>query len=264
MRSPLVIGHAGLVVATAALLPCLIASAGAQAAPGQATPLGDIARKARRERSSKDHATAKLVSNEETDPTTNWTVHACTLQPCFSLTITLPKGTERSRALSGPSYTLIPLRGHEADPSHAIRIYAADLLQAGDLPQAKRLFLQEWFSRPYYFGQAARFVLDEHLRIEGYPATLTRFTVANSVIKYRGISLIAQVPTGTFGFACVFHDEDSGDATSVCESVLNSVSMEVPEQYRPRVQSPPEESDPPSDDPPDPADATPEDDPQLR
>jgi len=47
--------------------------------------------------------------------------------------------------------------------------------------------------------------------------------------------------------ACIAK-KNSGDATSVCESVLDTAKIIVPEQYRQYVQ--PEEPADPSDDPP--------------
>ena len=191
-------------------------------------PLGDIARKSRQERTDKDHIAAKKVLNEEGSSKPVLTVHACKQLPCSSLSISLPAPVAWTRA----GYIPVPLPGHEDDKSHSIRVYEADILEAYDVESAKHLFLQDWFSRPYFFGQAAKFLFDESTRISGWPARITHFTVAGRVMNFRGLGLTAAVPTGTFGFACVFREEDSGDAAGICENILNSARIDVAEKYR--------------------------------
>ena len=63
---------------------------------------------------------------------------------------------------------------------------------------------------------------------------ITHFTLPNKMGLYRGLGLIANAPAGTFGFACVFRDDDSGDATSVCEEVLNSGRISMMEETKPK------------------------------
>jgi len=97
------------------------------------------------------------------------------------------------------------------------------------------------------------------MRINGWPARITHFTVMGRLAKYRGLGLVASVPNGTFGFACVFRDEDSGEATSVCDDILNSAKIVVPDQYKPYV-APADPPEDPPDDPPD-CDCAKDDDP---
>jgi hypothetical protein len=245
----------GRIAAIVMLFSLLGASAWAQDSSGQA-PLGDVARKSRKERSAHDHVAAKKVLNEEGQGQAGLTAHACKQQPCSSLSITLPASMVGHVLWTSAGYVPIPLRGHEDDKSHSIRVYRADQLEAYDVEGAKRQFLQDWFSRPYFFGRAAKFIFDEHTRIDGWPVKVTHFTIANRLLKFQGLAVVAAVPTGTFAFACVFREEDSGDATSVCEGIINSAKIEVAEQFRPYV--PP--ADPADDPPDDPPSGRPEDD----
>ena len=228
-----------------------VACAWTQDSSGQpASPLGDVARKSRHERSAKDHVAAKKVLTEEGSIKPALRAEACPQQFCSTLSITLPAPVAWTKA----GYIPVPLPGHEDDKSHSIRIYEADSLKANDVDGAKRLFLQTKLSDPYFFGQPAKLQFDESTSIDGWPARITHFTVANRLMKFQGLGLVAAVPDGSFGFACVFRDEDSGDATGICESILNSAKIQVAEKYRPHVQpdDPPEDpaDDPPSDDSP--------------
>jgi len=162
---------------------------------GPASSLGDLARKTRQEHTAKDHVASKQVLNEESQSAT-WVVHACRHMPCYSLSITLPKNAQWSKPATGQVYAVIPVPGHEADPNHIIRVYAADLLNTYTIEQGKHLFLQEWFSRPYFFGQAARFLFDDQTTIDGNSAAITHFTLPNRVGQYRGLGLIRALRRG--------------------------------------------------------------------
>ena len=195
----------------------------------QSSALGDVARKSRHEGNGKAHASAEHVLNEENAAKqgTPWTASACHTIPCAQLTVMLP-----SQAKAGTpalSEQRIPLHG---DRSHDVRLFMGNQLPASDLGTAKWALLQDWFSRPYYFGSSAKFDFDEQTKVDSNQAVLTHFTIPSRLLKYRGIALFVAVPSGTFGFACVFRDEDSGDATSVCENILNSAKVKMPESYR--------------------------------
>src|SRR5579863_2276179 len=208
-------------------------SVAARSQDSGSTTLGDLARKTRQEHTSKDHVASKKTLNEESQSLV-WTVHSCKHLPCDSLTITLPKNAQWSKSATDQTFAIIPVPGHTSDPNHIIRVYAADLLNTYTVEQGKRLFLQEWFSRPYFFGQAAKFEFDDQTTIDGNSAVITHFTLPNKVGLYRGLGLVAAPPAGTLGFACVFRDDDSGEATSVCEEVLNSGRISVMEETRPK------------------------------
>lgn len=231
-----------------------------QSSSGQSSSsqsLGDVARKTRKEHASASHVPAQQVTNEDEDgPDAGgvWRVHLCPQTPCYQLSITLPKSPKWSRPAAEPRPVLIPLLGREDDPSRAIRVYAAESLPGTyAYERAERAFLQGWFARPEYFGQAARIVLDEHLVLDGRAATITHFTVNGGGIKYRGLSVVAGMPFGKFGFACVFHEEDSSVADSICDAIIKSARSETLQPAKPQVY--PSYPDPPTypryDDPPD-------------
>jgi hypothetical protein len=229
MKTPLTIR----LLAWIALVCGLAAAAWAQDS-SEGSSLGDLARKTRQEHTAKDHVASKQVLNEESQAATTWPVVTCRKRPCYSLSITLPKNAQWSKPDAGEKYAIIVLPGHEADQGHMIRVYGADLLNGSTVEQGKHAFLQGWFSQPYVFGAAAKFVFDDQTMVDGRQAVITHFTLPNKVGQYRGLALIAGTPAGSFGFACVFRDDDSGDATSVCESVLSSGRISVMEETRPK------------------------------
>jgi len=248
-------------MALAGLALCAGLGAWGQDSSGQS--LGDVARKARQEHSAAGHVAAKQPVNEEEDgpdPGGVWRVRLCTRTPCYELSIALPKHPKWTRSAEEPRPVLIPLAGHEEDPAHAIRIYAAESLgpMYAQVDGAKRVFLQGWFSRPEYFGQSARLLRDERIQIDGSAATITHFTIMSGVLKYRGLSVVASSPNGNYGFACVFRDEDASAAASICDAIVKSARSQALEPARPQVY--PTYQDPPAYEPADPPDDPPDDD----
>ena len=245
----------------AALVVCACPAAGGQNSSDPSAPaqsLADAARKARQEHSAAGHVAARQSVNEEDDgpdPSGVWRLLSCAANlPCYEFSISLPKTPKWNRAANPPRPVLIPLAGHEDDPDHAIRVYAAESLGPAYSPNdiATRTFLQGWFSRPEYFGQPARLARLNHAKINNLDATITQFTVQNSAAKYRGLSMTGASPYGNYAFACVFREDDADAASSICDAVMKSAAMqtlqprrltEYPE-YSPRPDDPPDDDDP--------------------
>jgi hypothetical protein len=217
----------------------LWAGVGAWGQDSSGPPLGDVARKTRKERAATDHPPAKgLVNEEEDGPDTTgvWRVRLCSRTPCYELSISLPKSPKWTRAAEQPRPALIPLPGPEEDSNRVIRIYVAESLEPTySIDGAKRTFLQGWFARPEYFGRAAHIVLDEHMMIDNFPSVISHFTVAGDVVKYRGLSVVSSTPNGNYGFACVYRDQDSAAAANICDAVVKSARGQMLEASRPRV-----------------------------
>jgi hypothetical protein len=136
-------------------------------------------------------------------------------------------------------------------------VYKAELIPTniGTADAAKKTFLQAWFARPEYFGQPARISNDERMPIETGEAKLSHFTVSRDTTKFRGVSIVEGSPLGFYGFACVFPDDDSSGASSVCDAIIRSAHAQTfltaykrptpqyvdPPQYYPRYDDPPDE-----------------------
>lgn len=189
--------------------------------------LGEAARKARKEKSSTDHVAAKKVATEDDDdPDAGgvWRVRICKYSPCYELSVVLPKEPKWRRKAEQPRPVLIPVNGHEDDSSRDIRVYAAESIEPMYLlDKAGRTFVQGWFARPEYFGQSARILKDDHVRIpDNANANISHFIITTPNLKYRGLSIVASHPGGNYGFACVFREEDAEVAGSVCDAVITS------------------------------------------
>ena len=236
------------------MLAACVSSAGLSAlgqdSAGQS--LGDLARKTRQERSAAGYVPAKKVTTEDYDGPDGsgvWRIRLCTITPCYELSITLPKDPHWTRAAEEPRAVFIPISGHEADASRAIRVYAAESTHPGyTVDSFKRTFLESWFAKPEYFGQPAVLTRDEHVPIDWSTGTITHFTITTDALKFRGLSVIANSAPGIYGFACVFREEDSSVGTSICEAIVGSAQYQELEPSTVRRTYP--EADDPADDPP--------------
>lgn len=241
----------------AALVSCAGLLALAQDSSAQdssSQSLGDVARKTRQEHSAPSHVPARKVAAEDFDgPDASgvWRMRLCSIMPCYELSVTLPKHPKWTRAEQEPRPVLIPMAGHEDDPSRAIRVYAGQSNDARYVPDAfKRVFLQSWFARPEYFGQSAQLLRDEHVPLDFSTGTVTHFMITTPVLKYRGLSVIAGSNQGNFGFACVFREEDSAVGSSICDAVVKSARYQELQPSSIRRVYP--EDDPPDDPPEEP------------
>lgn len=241
----------------AMLLLCTGPLASAQDPTCETPSLGDVARQTRKDNSAPGHVAGKQLANEEEDgpdSTGVWRVRLCTNNPCYELSVALPKEAKWTRAKDEPRPVLIPLPGQEKSADRAIRVYAAQLPMRppggpyygayySPIDASKRQFLQSWFARPEYFGQGARITQDEHVQMEvNSGAVISHFTVASLETKYRGLAIIAGSPNGNYGFACVYRDEDNNAASSICDAIVRSAHSQalVPGQrpFYPNYQPP--------------------------
>ena len=178
----------------------------------------------------------------------------CSHTPCYELVITLPKHPKWTRAAAEPRPVLIPLAGASEDANRVIRIYPAHSLEPGFplAEMAAKTLLRVWFARPEYFGNPARIESSEHTTVDNLLAVISHFTVPSGAAKLRGVSVVTGSPNGNYGFACVFREQDSAEATSICEAIVASARNQVLEPAIPRKYVDPNddpEGDPPADPP---------------
>jgi hypothetical protein len=253
MKLSLSTTHARVMAVVCGFALCVGLSARAQEAADQS--LGDVARKTRQEHAAPHAASKQLVNEEEDGPDTTgvWRMHQCPRTPCYELTITLPRNPDKTpkwtRAAAEPRPVLIALPGVEEDANRVIRIYAAESLQPvyGWVDAATRQFLQGWLARPEYFGRAAHIVRQEQVPIDNQIAMLAQFTITPGAARYRGVSVVAGSTFGYYGFACVFREEDSKAAESICDAIVRSARNQALNPPPVTPVAPPD--DPPGDDP---------------
>jgi hypothetical protein len=232
------------------VVSCAAVLATAQESSTQSPSLGELARKTRKDNSAPGHVRGKQLADEENDgPDTTgvWRVQLCTRTPCYELSVVLPPELKWTRPQEEPRPVLIPLPGAQEDASRVIRLYVAESPAPiySPLDVAKRGFLQGWFARPEYFGRAAHIDLDEHIAVDGNSAVISHFTVLSGP-RHRGLSVVATSPNGSYGFACVYREQDSSTAASICDAIVKSARAQklepaVPTNYPDEPPGDPEE-----------------------
>lgn len=230
-------------------------SSSGQSFSGQS--LGDLARKVRKERGADGVPAKDRLDGDDDGPDSGgvWRIRMYGKTPFYEVSITLPKAPKWTRAADEPRPVEIPLPGPEDDPDRVIRVYSAASIYPF-IPDASRTFLQGWFERPEYFGRPAHIELNEHVQIDRFPATISHFRVTNGSVKYHGLGVVLNSPNGTSGFACVYRDQDTAAATSICDAIVKSAtdqSLAPPEPKADPYENPagndPEENDPADRDP---------------
>jgi hypothetical protein len=216
--------------------------------------LGDLARKVRKERGADGVPARDRLDSDDDGPDSGgvWRIRLIGRGPAYEVSVTLPQSPKWKRATAEPRPVLIPLPGPEDDPDRVIRLYATAFTYPFPT-DASRTFLQGWFARPEYFGRAAHIVLNEHVQIDGLPATVSHFSVTSGSVKYHGVGVV-MMPNGGAGFACVYRDQDAVAATSICDAIVQSATDQslvdpAPKVYPPYSNPYPGNNDP-SDDPP--------------
>jgi len=226
--------------------------------------LGEVARKARKERSSAPHASGKRMSEDEDGPDLGgvWRVRHCSPQVCYKLSVVLPKTPHWTRQETEPRPVLIPLAGNQEDLSHAIRVYALETLPntIGFIDAEKKALLQAVFARPEYFGQPARLIQDERVPANNGEMKISHFSINSAKGNFRGASVVAGSPLGSYAFACVYREEDALAAGSTCDAIAKSARDQafLTSQTRQYPTYDPPDYDPQSDPPDPPANEDPE------
>ncbi len=209
------------------------------------------------ERRAKEHAapdrsswkaTGQLEEEDGPDTTGIWRVRLCSFTPCYELSIALPKNPKWTRAKAEPRPVLIPLPGADADASRVIRIYAGESLGARyfcRLTAPSGCFCKAGSPARNISARQRGIVLDEHVPIEGANATISHFTVTEDAARYRGLSIVASTPNGSYGFACSFREEDASAASSICDAIVKSARSQALEPGKRPVYPNYEPPDPP-------------------
>lgn len=233
-----------------AVATALLLCSGLSAQDSSSPSLGDVARQTRREH-AEAHMVAHKLTNDEDGPDTTgvWRIQLCTRQPCYEMTITLPKDVKWTRAAAEPRPVLLPLPGVGEDHDRVIQLFAAESLEPNfpNVDIAARTLLKVWFARPEYFGNPARITQNERIFVDNYLGVISHFSVNSGASKFKGISIVTASQNGNYGFACVFREEDAAAATSICDAIVKSARNELlatpPPRYYPPYQ-PPDDPDP--------------------
>ena len=202
------------------LLLCLaIAQTWAQT-DSQNPPLGDVAKKTRNARASKDHVTAKRVLDEETVPHANWHKHTASFLvtiPATKLTVAIPVPNRSAEF------------GYEVPIGESvIYIPFGETSWTNSFNSAAQDFFTMLLSRGRFRGMSLKLGDTEDTTIDDRRAILVHFTFVFRSIPHDGIALFIGVPEQVTSMGCMYRSVDWEKAKPMCEDVIRSSEVEIP------------------------------------
>lgn len=189
----------------------------------QESSLGDLARKERAAKASKNHVFASRVLNGETAPhdSEKQTKSYWATIPPSKLTINIP----------------VPNRAVDLGievPIGKSSAYIAfgETVWTDSFEQATQEYLSMLLTRSLFRGAKLRLGTVEDTAIGGQAALLVHFDFAFHGIPHQGLALFVSAPHQVMGLGCMHRSVDWEKASSLCEGVINSAEVEIPTQYK--------------------------------
>ena len=208
-------------VAAVALLLC--GALWAQSDSGQPS-LGDLARKTRAEKSSKQHVSAKRVLNDENAPTANWEKRTT------SYWATIPASTLT---------VLIPIDHRPADhgvevPIGNSSVYIAfgETVWSESFDEAAGEYLDMLLTRSRFSGSKLKLDGVEDTSVGGQQGALVHFNFSFRGIPHQGLALFVSAPLQVMSLGCMYRNIDWEKASPICEQMMNSAQVEIPTDYK--------------------------------
>jgi len=196
----------------------------AQSEPEQGG-LGDVAKKARAEKNSKDHVTARKVLNDENAPSSSWekrtTSYWATIPPA-KLTV------------------LVPIEHRPAD--HGIEVPVGDsgvyipfgeTIWSESFNEAATEYLGMLLTRSRFRGASLKLDGVEDTNVGGQRALLVHFNFGFRGVPHQGVALFVSAPRQVLSLGCMYRNVDWEKASTICEQVVNSAEVEIPTDFKP-------------------------------
>jgi hypothetical protein len=205
---------------TAGALILLLAPISVRAQEQPDDSVAAAARKARDEKSSPEHVTARKVLTDDTSAKPNWSKRSrdywATI-PAATLSILAP---DPSANVSGDS----------PDPYGAYILFG-ETIWSESFNQAASEYLTMLLTRSRYRGAALAIGGVEELSISGQRSLLVHFKFDFRGIPHQGMALFVSAPEQITSLGCMYRNVDWEQASRVCEEVMNSAQIHIPTEY---------------------------------
>jgi len=186
--------------------------------------LGDLAKKARAEKISRDHVSARYVLNDENARSAKWEKHSthfyATIPPA-KLTISVPIPNRAAdfgvEVPIGNSTVYIPF---------------GETVWSASFNTAAQEYLGMLLNRSRFRGAALKIDGVEDTTISFRRALLVHFNFDFKGIHHAGVALFVSAPEQVVSVGCMYRSVDWELADPICEEVINSAEVEVPTEYK--------------------------------
>jgi hypothetical protein len=215
----------------------------AQGANPQDPSLGDLAKKTREEKQSKDHVAARKTLDDDDRNLAGQPVRVrYPAGPQWALVVYLPAKTGFHPGGFSYGYA-VPLE------ESRMYIVVSTGTQGNDLKRAEETSIRDVL---YGATLPSSLVTVESWRdtqVGGQPAVVSRFKFFSRGILHKGINLLVLVNQQIMSVGCLYRQLDTEKAAPICDDVIGSADVDHPPASMPRSQSPGGDPDPGEDDP---------------
>jgi hypothetical protein len=213
----------------------------AQGANPQDPSLGDLAKKTREDRQSKDHVAAKKTLDDDDRSLAGQPVRVrYPAGPQWALVVYLPAkagfhpgGLYYAYAVpleESRMYIVVSTGTQGNDLKRAEETSIHDILYGATLPSSL-VTVESW----------------RDTRVGGQPAVVSRFKFFSRGILHKGENLLVLVNQQIMSVGCLYRQLDTEKASPICDDLIGSADVDRPPETTPRSQSP--SGDPGEDDP---------------
>jgi hypothetical protein len=188
-------------------------------------PLGDLAKKTRTEKTSKNHITARRVLNDENAPSANLVEYKKSYWatiPAAELTVKIP--TAHRAADFGVE---VPLE------HSGVYIAFGETIWDTSFDGAAQEYLSMLLTRSRFRGAALKLAEVEDTSVGSQRALLVHFNFGFHGIPHEGIALFISAPEQVVSLGCMYRNADWEKASPICEQVMNSAEVSIPADYKP-------------------------------
>ena len=205
----------------------------AQGGAEQTQSLGDVARKARAQKSSSFHPNARKVVDDETQAppgTKSYGSTLCYTVPCAHLDAYFPQETT---SLYPTGFLQIPISS--SDGAVLVRFGRGTFTGESDASDALTTAESNYLSglaRPENFGSAGELIFDEETSVGDQPARFLRFRLMNHGIPHEGMALLVTSPDQVMDLGCFYRKADSEKGSEICKKILDSAKPTAPVDYK--------------------------------
>lgn len=213
------------------LLLCFPLAIRAQEANPQDLSLGELAKKTREERNSKDHVAAKKTLDDDDRRLAGHPVRVrYPVDPQWALVVYLPV----KAGYQGSLYY-----GY-AVPLEQSRMYivVSRGIQGNDLKLAEEKSIRDLLYGATLPSSLVTVESWRDTRVGGQPAVVSRFKFASRGILHKGVNLLVLVNQQIMSVGCLYRQLDTEKASPICDDLIGSADVDRPPDSLPPSQPP--------------------------
>jgi hypothetical protein len=203
----------------------------AQDANQQDRPLGDVAKKTREEKQSKDHVAARKTLDDDDESLAGRPVrmrYPAGTQWAFVIYLPVKSGARPGQAYYAYSFPLAESRMY---------IVVSMGIKGDDLKLAEEKSVTDVLNGAALPSSLVTVEAWRDTRVGGQPAVVSRFKFFSRGILHKGVNLLVLVNEQIMSVGCLYRQVDTEKASPICDDVIGSADVDRPPDQAPAGQS---------------------------